>query len=145
MSIQLPLSITFTPRGGAPIDLVATGGWLADMPAFAGEQRVYEAPGVGTGEEFFKALGGATINFDLTVEIAEETHADARATYLASDVPVHGTLTIAADGWQAEMPAVISAVDPDLPSGHPEPTVTRAYSVTASGVIDLTIDPEEED
>lgn len=143
MSTQIPFSITFTPRGGSVATLVADGGWLAALPIFAGEQRVYEAPGMATANEFFKPLGGAILNFELSAELARETNSAARAALLAADVPTHGVLAFDAATWTAEIHAVMDAVDVDLPGDTGEATTVKKFRVAASGAITLTEDEEE--
>jgi len=145
MSAQIPFSINFTPRGGSPIALVPADGWLARMPVFTAEQRVYEAAGAATAEEFFRALGGAVITFDLAAETDESTAAAARNIHLDATMPTHGTIEFAAAGWVAEMDAAIQAVDTDLPSGTGAATVVRAYKVTAAAHVEITILEEEEE
>jgi hypothetical protein len=145
MSAQIPFSITFTPRGGSPIALVPADGWLARMPVFTAEQRVYEAAGAATAEEFFRALGGAVLTFDLAAETDESTSAAARNIHLDATMPTHGVITFAAAEWAAEIDAALHALDTDLPAGTGAATVVRTYKVTASAHVEITIIEAEEE
>ena len=139
MSAQVPFSIVFTPRGGAADTLVAGDGWLDKLPDFAGEQVVFDAPGMATVNEHFRPMGGATVSFELGIERDEATLLAAQIEMLDAGLPVHGTLAMVADGWAAEFAAVISDREPTLPGGTGTATLVRKLTVMA-GVPTLTED-----
>lgn len=131
MSHQCPILIEFTPRGGAAVALVPAGGWLSSLPVFQAAQQLYEADGVLTSEGFFRPLGGATVSFNLEIEVEDANHLSAQTAILSGDVAISGALAFVADTWRCDFShAAILALDPGLPSGTPEPIRIRALQVT---------------
>lgn len=139
--IQSPYTITLTPAGGPAIELVAAGGWLAQLPDFSASQDLFETDGIMLAHGFFRPLGAVAVSIQLAVERehadlleALEAFLDASGIGAGDLLQISGALTFIPDDGSAPdtfTDAVVSLVTPDLPSG-PSSTTIRDFSIKTS-------------
>jgi hypothetical protein len=135
MSIQCPITITFTPEGGSSSQLAGVEDFLARLPEFSGEQELYEPDGVKLGNAVFRPLGGAVWSVVIEVEnpatlvSALSTHIDGGDHFGLLDVEGELVFTPADEEIPPTIfnPAVIRQIIPDLPSGDETILVTQYH------------------
>lgn len=138
MSIQSPYTISLTPDGsGAPLTIVAAGGWLESLPTFEAEQGLFESDGSGLGLGFFRPLGGVTVAIQLVLEDDKANLLTALEAFLNADLSgainlleISGVLTFTPAVGAATVfgEAVVSIITPGLPA-YSTATVTRQISI----------------
>lgn len=137
MTQTCPVKITWERGPSSSVVLVASGDWIAAPLSGNGQQEVFDVPGMGVVEAYFRALGGAALDLTLTLETDESTllaalgdHLDLQGNWIGLDGK-SGTLTIesedADDLWEAVFtPCALMEVSPNLPSDTGAATVRRA-------------------
>ena len=133
MSQSCPVTITWH-NGTAADVLCVPDDWVAEPLSISGRQDVFDVPGMGVMEAYFKALGGAALELELALEADESTllaalamHLDLQGEWIGEDGK-SGTLTIEAEDetWSAVYsPCVLLTVTPELPAGTGATTVRR--------------------
>lgn len=141
MTQTCPVTITWQRGPTFSVVLVAAGEWIAAPMSATGQQDVFETPGMGNVEAYFRALGGAVLDLQFELEddqastaTAVEKHLDMQAAWFGLDGRV-GTLTIEPEdeSWSAVFhPCVLRDLTPSLPSGTGAPTLRRKLRFAAA-------------